>query len=139
VTYGAGPRARLWDLRTDTLRAELVGHELAVAAAAAVGPYLVTCDERGGLLVWDPTTGAHLQSLPVEEPAPGLAVRGELLLTYGAGRPRVWQLRPDAAAAPARASRRAGARARVRSGAPDRVVGLERRRGARAGSPPTRS
>jgi WD40 repeat protein/tRNA A-37 threonylcarbamoyl transferase component Bud32 len=95
VTYGHGPRARLWDLRTDTLRAELVGHELAVAAAAAVGRYLVTCDERGGLRVWDPTTGTHLQSLPVEEPAPGLAVRGELLLTYGAGRPRVWQLRPD--------------------------------------------
>ncbi len=96
VSVGAGPRARLWDLRTDTLRADLVGHTLAVWAAAAVGPYLVTADEQGGVLVWDPATGARLAALPFEELSPGLAVRGDRLLTFGSGRPRIWQLRPDA-------------------------------------------
>ena len=95
VSYGDGPRAKLWDLRTDTLRAELIGHSLAVAAAVAVGPYLVTADERGGVLVWDPATGARLLTLPFEELSPGLAAHGDLLLTYGTGRPRVWRLRPD--------------------------------------------
>jgi len=96
VSFGAGPRARLWDLRTDTLRAELVGHTLAVWAAAAVGSYLVTADEQGGVLVWDPATGSRLAALPFEELSPGLAVRGDQLLTYGAGRPRIWRMRPDA-------------------------------------------
>ena len=95
VSYGDGPRARLWDLRTDTLRAELIGHSLSVYAAAAVGRYLVTADEHGGVLVWDPATGDRLQALPFEELSPGLAVRGDDLLTFGTGRPRVWRLRPD--------------------------------------------
>ena len=95
VTVGAGPRARLWDLRTDTLRADLVGHSLGVFAAIAVGPYLVTADEPGGVLVWDPATGARLAALPFEELSPSLAVRGDRLLTFGSGRPRIWQLRPE--------------------------------------------
>ncbi|MBK9035313.1 MAG: protein kinase [Myxococcales bacterium] len=95
VTYGDAAVARLWDLSTGALRAELIGHRHAVSAAVAVGAWLVTVDESGTIAVWDPATGERRSVLPFEELNPGVIARGDHLVTFGAGRPRVWQLAPE--------------------------------------------
>ena len=95
VTHGDGAIAKLWDLDSGALIAELAGHRQAVSSAVAVGAWLVTGDESGQVLVWDPRTGARLQALPFEEVNPNLVARADQLLTFGGGRPRLWQLAPE--------------------------------------------
>ncbi|MBE7453482.1 MAG: hypothetical protein HS111_32865 [Kofleriaceae bacterium] len=88
--------ARLWSLTTGELRAELPGHRLAVMDGVAVGAWLATLDETGGLYLWDPSSGEPAGALPGEGAIAGLTARGDRLIDRGEGRTRVWRFTPAA-------------------------------------------
>ena len=65
VTGDRGETVRLWDTKTGTLRATLVGH-IGAARTAAFSPdsrRLVTGGQDGTVRVWDTTTGQQLEVL----------------------------------------------------------------------------
>ena len=96
VTFGDGDSATLWTIDGAAPGTALPGHRIAVEHAAFAGGRLVTSDEASGMLVWDAATGELVGPLPGEGPVHGLTARGDRVVSFGEGRPRVWRLGLDA-------------------------------------------
>jgi len=95
ATFGDSALLKVWPLDGAPVR-ELVGHRLALNNGVVVGDALVTSDETGQVIVWDPQTGERLRVLPEEGLLDGLVSRNGLLVTFGELRTRVWRLDPGA-------------------------------------------
>ena len=95
ATFGYGEHLKVWPLDGGPVR-ELVGHRLGLNNGVTVGDALVTSDETGQVIAWDPETGQRLRTLPEEGLLDGLVSRKGLLVTFGELRTRVWRLDPGA-------------------------------------------
>ena len=95
ATFGFGEHLKVWPLAGGPPR-ELVGHRLGLNNGVTFKNALVTSDETGQVIAWDPLTGQRLRALPFEGLLDGLVSRGDTLVAFGEQRTRVWRFDPDA-------------------------------------------
>ena len=98
LAVGTSEALTLWDIKKETLRTELVGHESPVRCVAFVGPdTVVSADDDGAVIFWDAASGRKLASLGAHRAAvTALTVspdRRTVVTGDASGAVRVWDVR----------------------------------------------